>query len=106
MTDVVATPIGMPRVHIVVGFGKVQCSRELICLSLRICEHLSWEKRVDTPSFQLQILRAYDICPNSSFRDCTIFRWFWMTRTFSSASVTKLGPNITLSPGSDQFRGD
>ena len=66
-TDVVATPIGMPRVHIAGGFGKVQYSGELICLLLRICERLSWEKRVGTPNFQLQIPGAYDVYPNSSF---------------------------------------
>ena len=64
--DVVAIPIDKPRVHIAVGSGKVLCSVELICLSLRICELLSWEKRVDMPSFQLQILRAFDVYPNSS----------------------------------------
>src|SRR5438105_12751477 len=67
MTDVVAIPTDKPRVHIAVGFGRVQYSGELVYLSLRICEHLSWVKRVDTPNFQLQIPRAYDVYPNSSF---------------------------------------
>ena len=66
-TNVVAVPIDKPRVHIAAGSGKVQYSGELICLSLRIYEHLSWEKRVDTPNFQFQIPGAYGVCLNSSF---------------------------------------
>ena len=67
MTDVVAILTDMPRVHIAAGFGRVQYSAGLVFLLLRICEHLSWVKRVDTPNFQLQIPRAYDVYPNNSF---------------------------------------
>ena len=67
MTDVVAVPTGMPRVHIVAGFGKVQYNVGLVFLLLRICERLSWGKRVGMPNFQLQRLRAYDVRPSSSF---------------------------------------
>ena len=67
MTDMVAVPTNKQQVHTVARFGKVRCSAGLVCLLLRIYECLSWEKRVGTPNFQLQKLRAYDVCQNSSF---------------------------------------
>ena len=63
----IATPTDMQQVHTTAGFRKVRCSAGLVCRLLRIGERLSWEKRVDTPNFQLQKLRAYDVYTNSSF---------------------------------------